>query len=145
MCLDIIVHVCTVVLKSSTFSKLQFVLMYMCVCVHMLMCMPSCMCVDLVHLMCERNVVCSEHHSGLHTVKIGSHYATGTVNERKYSFTIQILFLKIYKSFSILMIGWMLANAGDATLELNLTQLQCHPNTCDTMLVLVSYCEPTYD
>ena len=41
------------------------------------------------------------------------------------------------------MIGWMLTNAGDATLELNLSQLQRHSDICDTMLVLVSYCEPT--
>ena len=41
------------------------------------------------------------------------------------------------------MIGWMLANAGDTTLELNLSQLQRHPTTCNAMLVLILYCEPT--
>ena len=40
------------------------------------------------------------------------------------------------------MIGWILANTGDATLELNLSQLQRHPNTRNAMLVLVLYCEP---
>ena len=99
------------------------------------MCMPSCICVDLVYL-CEKNVVCSEHHSGSHTVKVGSQYAAGTVSERKYSFTSQSLFPKL--SFGILMIGWMLANAGDATLGLNLNQLQHYPDTRNTMLALVS-------
>ena len=41
------------------------------------------------------------------------------------------------------MIGWMLANAGNATLELNLSQLQRHSDIRDAILVLVSYCEPT--
>ena len=28
-------------------------------------------------------------------------------------------------------------------LELNLSQLQCHPDACDATLVPASYCEPT--
>ena len=43
------------------------------------------------------------------------------------------------KFFNIL-IGWMLANAGDATQELNLSQLQHHCNACNAMLVPASYC-----
>ena len=56
MCLGIIVHVCTVVLESSTLSKLQFVVLYMCV--HMLVCVSNCIhvCVDLIYLY-QKNVV----------------------------------------------------------------------------------------
>ena len=63
------------------------------VCVHMLMCMPSCMRVDLVYL-CKKNVVCSERLT-YGKVKVGSRYAADTVSERKYSFTSQTLFLKL--------------------------------------------------
>ena len=38
----------------------------------------------------------------------------------------------------------MLTNAGKVTFELNLSQLQCHPYTCDGTLVPASYCEPTF-
>ena len=37
----------------------------------------------------------------------------------------------------------MLINAGKVILELNLSQLQCHPNTHNATLALASYCEPT--
>ena len=37
----------------------------------------------------------------------------------------------------------MLINAGEVMLELNLSQLQHHPDACDTMLALASYFEPT--
>ena len=54
---------------------------------------------------------------------------------------VKILFLKSKKS--TLCIGWKLANTGDATLELNLSQLQRHLDTCDAMLVPGSNFEPT--
>ena len=41
-----------------------------------------------------------------------------------------------------ILIGWMLANTGDATLELNLSQLQCYPDARDATLVPASCCEP---
>ena len=53
---------------------------------------------------------------------------------RKHFFTSQILFLKS-KYFDIL-IGWT------PMLELNLSQHQCRPNICDTMLAPASYCVP---
>ena len=43
----------------------------------------------------------------------------------------------LVKFFDIL-IGWTLANAGVTMLELNLSQLQHHPDACDAMLVPAS-------
>ena len=76
-------------------------------------------------------------------LKAGSQYDAGaasvvsdtSVAGESIFWTSPILFLK--SNFDIL-IGWMLANAGNAMLELNLSQLQHHPNTRDAILVLAS-------
>ena len=39
--------------------------------------------------------------------------------------------------------GWTLINASEVMLELNLSQLQHHPDACDAMLAPASYFEPT--
>ena len=42
------------------------------------------------------------------------------------------------------LIGWTLTNAGEVMVKLNLSRLQCHPDTHDVMLTPTSYCEPTH-
>ena len=40
------------------------------------------------------------------------------------------------------LIAWTLNKAGEVALELNLSQLQRHPDACDATLAPASYCEP---
>ena len=75
-------------------------------------------------------------------VKTGSQYDAGTVSimERREHHGRKRF--SLVKFFDIL-IGWTLANAGDIMLELNLSQLQHHPDARNAMLVPASYCEPS--
>ena len=54
-----------------------------------------------------------------------------------------LILLKVYNS-SLNLIGWTLANAGDATLEQKLSLLQRHPDARNTTLARASYCEPVF-
>ena len=42
------------------------------------------------------------------------------------------------------LIGWMLANTGDATMEKKLSLFQCCPDAHDATLTPASYCEPSF-
>ena len=78
------------------------------------------------------------------TLKLGSQYDAGAASiksimsvTRKSSFFYQSTFIPDIKSFDNL-IGWTLANAGDATREQKSSLFQRHPDAHDTMLVQAS-------
>ena len=73
------------------------------------------------------------HNAG--SASIGS--IANVVGERTFHQSNSIPDAKILDN----LIGLTLTNAGEVTLELNFSQLQCNP---DTVLALVSYCEPTH-
>ena len=73
----------------------------------------------------------------LHIVKPGSQYDAGaaSVTEKK-SFFHHSNCIPDVKFFDNL-IGWTLANAHDATLELKLSLFQRHPDACDATLARI--------
>ena len=73
-------------------------------------------------------------------LEAGSQYDAGIISVAKVAFTSPIPNVNILDN----LIGWMLANAGEVTLKLNLSQLQYHTDAYHTMLVPASYCEPAF-
>ena len=65
------------------------------------------------------------------------------VSRKKYLYH-QSNYIPDIKFFDNL-IGWMLANAGDATLEQKSSLFQHHPDSCKATLVPVSYCETGFN